>query len=361
MRQLRLAHFFIRFFMVRAKNKQYYRNLKGGYYYIMSEQVKQPKQKEKNVDLTNVISTAIQLPGVKVRREVFLRTQFENYDPRMIELIVEKGPVEAGCSRAELKKFANRIIKERTALSTGASFIAGIPGGFAMAATIPADLLQFYGVALRMAQELVYLYGEEDMWCDGTVDADKVTNQLILYCGVMLGASGAAQTVRIMSSALAKQALKKLPQKALTKTFYYPVIKAILKFFGVSITKSTFAKGVSKIIPVVGGVVSGGITLSSMLPMGNRLVKTLDKAHFDYSEADFEADFQEITKVCEEEKSTDEENIRSIDPQQTTNTTENDSQEILMQKIQKAKQMLDDGIITEEEFAQIKKRLIEQL
>ena len=230
-----------------------------------------------------------------------------------------------------------------------------------MAATIPADLLQFYGVALRMAQELVYLYGEEDMWCDGTVDADKVTNQLILYCGVMLGASGAAQTVRVMSSALAKQALKKLPQQALTKTFYYPVIKAILKFFGVSITKSTFAKGVSKVIPVVGGVVSGGITLASMLPMGNRLVKTLDKAHFDYSEADFEADFQEITKVCEEEKSTADENIPSIDLQQTTSTSENDSQEILMQKIQKAKQMLDAGIITEEEFAQIKERLIEQM
>ena len=122
-----------------------------------------------------------------------------------------------------------------------------------MAATIPADIIQFYSVALRMAQELVYLYGETDMWCEGTPDSDKVTNQLILYCGVMLGATGAAQTVRVMSSALAKQAIKTLPQKALMTTFYYPVVKAILKFFGVSVTKSTFAKGVSKVIPVVGG------------------------------------------------------------------------------------------------------------
>ena len=64
------------------------------------------------------------------------------------------------------------------------------------------------------------------------LDNDKVTNQLILYCGVMLGASGAAQAVRVMSSALAKQILKKLPQKALTKTFYYPIIKSIAKAFG---------------------------------------------------------------------------------------------------------------------------------
>ena len=314
----------------------------------MSEEKKEPK-KEKSVDLTSIISTAIQVPGVKVTRETFLREQFRDLPKDKIDLIIEMGPVEAGCTREELKKKASRIIKERTAISTGASFVAGIPGGWAMAATIPADIIQFYGVALRMAQELVYLYGEADIWCEGTPNADKVTNQLILYCGVMLGATGAAQTVRVMSSALAKQALKKLPQKALTKTFYYPVIKAILKFFGVSVTKSTFAKGVSKVIPVVGGVVSGGITLASMLPMGNRLAKTLDKAHFDYTMADFEADFEDISEVCNQVA---EEEIK---------TSDDVTQEEILASIQKAKQMLDDGIITDEEFAEIKAKLISQM
>lgn len=267
----------------------------------MSEEKKEIIKKEKKVDLTSVVSSAIQIPGVKVIRETFLREQFKNLSKEEIDLIVEKGPIEAGRTREELKKKANRIIKERTAISTSASFLTGLPGGLAMAATIPADMLQFYGVALRMAQELVYLYGEMDMWCEGAPDPDKVTNQLILYCGVMLGATGAAQTVRVMSSALAKQALKKLPQKALTKTIYYPVIKSVLKFFGVNVTKSTFAKGVSTALPIIGGVVSGGITLASMLPMGNRLSKTLDKAHFDYEMADFESDMEEITEVCEKE------------------------------------------------------------
>lgn len=309
---------------------------------------KQLNTKEKNLDLTHIISTAIQIPGVKVTRDVFLRDQFKDFAPTVIENIIEKGPVEAGCSREELKKKAKRIIKERTAISTGASFVAGLPGGWAMAATIPADILQFYGTALRMAQELVYLYGEADLWCDGTPDGDKVTNQLILYCGVMLGAVGAAQTVRVMSSALAKQALKKLPQKALTKTFYYPVIKTILKFFGVSITKSTFAKGVSKVIPVVGGVVSGGITLASMYPMGNRLARTLDKAHFDYTTKDFEQDMHEISRVCEEtKKSEDKANI--------------DDKDRVLEEIQKAKKMLDEGIITEDEYSEIKQKLISKM
>ena len=32
-----------------------------------------------------------------------------------------------------------------------------------MAATIPADVLQFFGMALRLAQELSYLYGAKDL------------------------------------------------------------------------------------------------------------------------------------------------------------------------------------------------------
>ena len=36
--------------------------------------------------------------------------------------------------------------------------LGNIPGGIAMAATIPADTLQFFGVALRLAQEISYIY-----------------------------------------------------------------------------------------------------------------------------------------------------------------------------------------------------------
>ena len=115
----------------------------------MSEEKKENSKKENSIDLTNVISTAIQVPGVKVTREVFLREQFKDSPKEKLDLIVEKGPVEAGCTREELKKKASGIIKERTAISTGASFIAGIPGGLAMAATIPADILQFYGAEIH--------------------------------------------------------------------------------------------------------------------------------------------------------------------------------------------------------------------
>lgn len=252
-----------------------------------------------NITLENVIATAITVPGVKVSREEFLRQQFKDVPDSLMNVIIEKGPVEAECPREKLRNMAGKLLQKRTLASTGASFLAGMPGGIAMAATIPTDMLQFYGIALVLAQEITYLYGEPDLWENGILDREKVTNQLILYCGVMLGATGAAQTVRVLSSSLAKQALKKIPQKALTKTFYYPIVKSIAKAFGAKMTKEVFAKGVSKAIPIIGGVVSGGLTLATMLPMGNRLIDTLDSAHFEYAQSDFDADWKEIVKQYE--------------------------------------------------------------
>lgn len=298
---------------------------------------KKTEMQEKKIDLGTVIATVTKMPGVKVNREAFLKEQFKDLSKEEIACIVEKGPVDAGQSREALAKKASRIIKERTAVSSAASLVAGLPGGMAVLATLPADIVQFYAVALRMAQELVYLYGEKDLWCEATDNYEHVNNQLILYCGVMLGASGADATVKVLAAALAKQALNQLPKKALTKTFYFPAIRATLKFFGIKLTKSMFGKGVSKVVPILGGVVSGGITLASMLPMGKRLAKVLDKAHFDYSEEDFEKDINIILELSEKEE------------------------EDVLAKIENAKALLDEGVITEGEFLKIKEKLLSEI
>jgi len=313
---------------------------------------------EKSFDLANVIETAIQVPGVKVNRETFLRERFKNKSPEELNEIIELGPVDAKCSRKELRKMADRIVSERTLFSTGASFVAGLPGGLALAASIPADLIQFYAVTLRLAQEVAYLYGEQDLWSGEWLDSEKVTNQLILYCGVMLGASGASQMVRVVSSSLAKQALKKLPQQALMKTFYYPVIKSIAKALGARMTKEIFAKGVSKAIPVIGGVVSGGITFATMRPMGIRLVDALDEAHFSYSESEFESDWKDVVLVCNDAEFTEEPSSDAAPCEEKKTVGSSNG---ILDQIKQAKELLDAGVIGEEEFAAIKAKLISQM
>ncbi len=311
-----------------------------------------------NTLIFDVIGAALKVPGVRVHRGDFLMSTFRNADPAMLERILEVGPVDAGYGRKALMGLARGLVSKRTLESSGLSFVAGLPGGLAMAGTIPADIAQFYGIALRLAQEVGYLYGMKDIWGDGDVVSDEVVNTFALYIGVMLGASGASATVKAMASALAAQALKKLPQKALTKTFYYPIIKSIAKYFGQRMTKEVFAKGVSKAIPILGGIASGGLTLVSMHPMGMRLVECLDEAKFDYTEEDLERDVEEIKTTIEAE----EEEERA-ERETSAQGAEESGEPVFdyVEELRRAKSLLDAGIIDEEEFASIKERIISKI
>lgn len=65
---------------------------------------------KENVSLENIITSAIQIQGVKVDRDSFLRKQFKDESDELMNTIVEKGPVEANYSRDTLKKMAKSLI-----------------------------------------------------------------------------------------------------------------------------------------------------------------------------------------------------------------------------------------------------------
>lgn len=166
---------------------------------------------------------------------------------------------------------------------------------------------------------------------------------------------------------LAQQALKKIPQQALTKKFYYQMVKAVAKALGVRMTKSTFAKGVSKAIPVIGGIISGGVTYLTMPPMGNRLVDTLEKARFSYDDADFATDWEVITEetMAEEQAEKQEEDhpdsvpSAETDQRVATQETANHATDGMFEKINQAKLLYEQGVLTEEEFFQMKMKIIQ--
>jgi hypothetical protein len=238
-----------------------------------------------------VIEQAMKLPFVKVDRKDFLLKSFSNYNIDMNQLI-EQGPIQL-VSKKDLDKVADKAINNALAKSTSASFMAGLPGGIALAATIPADMAQFYGFALKLSQELSYIYGLQDLFDENNELSESSKNMLIIYLGVMLGVTAAGSTVRLLSKQASTQALKSIPGKALTKTIYYPILKKVLKTFGVKLTKDTFAKGVSKAIPLIGGVVSGGMNYASLKPMGKKLKNELSSA-INYTSKDIEKDIKII-------------------------------------------------------------------
>lgn len=221
-----------------------------------------------------VMATAMNIPGVKVDREMFLRTELRPYCTKDELEKAVANPVGV-VSKQRIEALANACIRNQTTKVTAISTVAGIPGGFAMAATIPGDVAQYYFHTFVIAQKLAYLYGMPDLRDKDGKLTEVSQDLLTLFVGVMMGVSAANDAIKAISKAFAAQVAKRLPQKALTKTIYYPIIKQIAKWLGVSLTKSSFAKGVSKVIPFIGGAISGGLTLATFLPAAKRLQKKL--------------------------------------------------------------------------------------
>ncbi|MFK4954357.1 bacteriochlorophyll 4-vinyl reductase [Lactococcus garvieae] len=289
-----------------------------------------------------VVNESLKLPFIKIDRSEFLIKTFgEQVDD--IQKLIDEGP-QVFFSKEELDESAKKVINANVLQSSSLSFASGLPGGFAMAATIPADIAQFYGYSLKLAQEISYIYGYNNMWSDQGELTEDAKNTLILYLGVMLGVTSAGAAVRILSNKMALQALKKIPQKALTKTIYYPIIKKVMAIFGTKLTKATFAKGVSKFIPLFGGAVSGTMNYISLKPMANRLKDELGK-NINYTTKDFEQDI----KILNDE-----------DVIITTSDVEYDDENYLKQ-LEKLSDLLEKNIITEQEFRKMKKSIIDKL
>ena len=224
------------------------------------------------VSWDKVMNTALSMPMVKVDRTAFLTKEFSMYDNA--DQLRDKRPIDLFDAEA-IERAARGIINSHLAKATVASTAAGIPGGLAMAATMPADIAQYYWHVLVVAQKLGYLYGWPDLLDDKGQITEGTRNVLTLFVGVMLGAQAANKLVGEIAKQVSLQAAKRLPQQALTKTMYYPVVKQVAKWIGVKMTKDTFGKGVGKAIPILGGVLSGAITAFSFKPMAEKLQKHL--------------------------------------------------------------------------------------
>ena len=227
-----------------------------------------------------VMSAAMAIPGVKVDRELFLRGELRPYctKEQMEKALVN--PVEV-ISKDRIEALANACINNHTAKVTAISAAAGIPGGLAMAATIPGDMAQYYWHTFVLAQKLAYLYGIPDLRDEEGNLSETSQDMLTLFVGVMMGAAAANNVIKNLSKAFAEQVVKRLPQQALTKTVYYPIIKQVAKWIGINLTKGSFAKGVGKAIPILGGVISGALTYASFRPSAKRLQKKLQEQMFD--------------------------------------------------------------------------------
>lgn len=224
-----------------------------------------------------IMKRAASLKVVKIDRGEFLCTTIKRHCPEVdAALAVASSPIEAGVTPCDLDQIALDVIEFETKKCASLSFLAGIPGGVALAGTVPADLAQYFAHVMRVEQKLAYLYGWESFLSPEDEVDDETLMKLIVLMGVMLEVGGVANSVTKFATDVAQKSIARtIERQALTKTFFYTPMKKVLRVLGVNLTKQTFAKGVSKVVPVVGGVVSGGLTYASFKPGAERLRRYL--------------------------------------------------------------------------------------
>lgn len=228
--------------------------------------------KEKSVSLWNkVLATSLKLPFVKVDRQEFLTKELSKFcTPMEVMTALDDTPLKV-LSKKEIDKLANQCISYHLTMVCGTSALMGLPGGWWMAGTIPTDLTQFYGQILALMQKLIYLYGWPSLTDVNNQLDDESLNIMTLFVGAMMGNKVAVEALTKVVGQVSKNAGMKISEGVLAQ---YTI--KIAQWIGINMTKESFAKGVGKVLPLVGAPISATITYYTFRPMAKRL-----KAHLD--------------------------------------------------------------------------------
>lgn len=233
------------------------------------------ENQEKSVTLWNkVLETSLKLPFVHVNREEFLTKELSKFcTPMEVMTALDDSPLRV-LNKKEIDKLANQCIKYHLTMVCGTSALMGLPGGWWMAGTIPTDLTQFYGHILALMQKLIYLYGWPSLTDVNHQLDDESLNIMTLFVGAMMGNKLAVEALTKVVGQVSKSAGIRISETIMAQ---YAI--KIAQWIGINMTKEGFAKGVGKVLPLVGAPISATITYYTFRPMARRLKKHLDELY----------------------------------------------------------------------------------
>ena len=233
------------------------------------------EKQEKSITLWNkVLETSLKLPFVKVDRDEFLTKELSKFcTPMELITALQDSPVQV-LSKKEIDKLANQCISYHLTMVCGTSALMGLPGGWWMAGTIPTDITQFYGHILSLMQKLIYLYGWPSLTDVNKQLDDESLKIMTLFVGAMMGNKLAVEALTKVVGQVSKNAGIKISEGIMAQ---YAI--KIAQWIGINMTKESFAKGVGKVLPLVGAPISATITYYTFRPMARRLKTHLDELY----------------------------------------------------------------------------------
>lgn len=202
----------------------------------------------KNNGWNAVLASILRIKGARVNRTEFLRQVFEQLPAGRTWMSAET-----------VQELAAKRIRRHTIETSAASAAAGLPGGFALLATVPADVMQYLWHTVVLAQELCYLYGTADLFSEDGRLSDQGNGILTLAVCLMLG-SRDTETENAFSAlyrALKERALKNPSFLAVTARFWYHAAEKAAEWLGAKLAGTAARGGLSKFLPLIGAAVNG--------------------------------------------------------------------------------------------------------
>ena len=155
------------------------------------------------------------------------------------------------------RRDANALIRWQTVKAAGLGFITGIPGLPAMPVTLPANLTSVLFIQIRMMAAIAHLGGYD-------LNDDRVkTLCLACLCG------NAARTILReagieISQKMAVSALRRLPGRTFIEINKKVGFRLLSKFGEQGVINA------GRAVPLLGGLVGGGVDAAWTKAMGNR-------------------------------------------------------------------------------------------
>ena len=229
------------------------------------------------MNINSLVLKVVDNQATRVDREPFLREILYKYKPNLTQeqqqFFIEN-PVKA-IGINEINYIADKIISKSTWQTTGLSFVAGMPGGFGGMIAAAPDIIQNLGHYIVLAQKLAYIYGLN--FYDDTSKSDEYRNSSTLLClGFMLGVSGVDTIVQKILSNTWQSSGKEFVEYIM-KTAGFALAKKIAAKLGEKLTKKGVTNFFSKAVPILGGLLSGGMTYASFKSAASIMQKKLIK------------------------------------------------------------------------------------
>lgn len=222
--------------------------------------------------LEEVLAQAVLLPGASVSREEFLKKALKGYSPVVVDRAIAHTPVRAGIPLGKIRRLAGKALGREARRTTVASMAAGLPGGMAAAATIPADLIQLYAHLVRAIQMLSYLYGWRDA-CYVRVGAmdPALSKLLIVFLGAMAGDERADAELKRLAPLREGDAGTVLAAVAQSDA-----VDGIAQGLEGRMAHRMTGQVVGKSVPLAGAVISGTISYGGFSDMWKHLRDVLE-------------------------------------------------------------------------------------